>query len=542
MGLMGLLSIATGTLLAAMAAHSPCPRSCVDLATIMVEARRLPADVTVFAFVEDAVDIRQELAPRPISRWVNGLLNEGAVGEAWAGLARGAGMSESELFDLCFGRGFCFASRPAGQAESAEWVVTARLEESAARDLLRRMKARVREPRFGLAVSQLPEQRLLLANDGELIVIGPEAQPALFDDVLQRIGAADLDGAGLATLASDADLRQRAPELLEGMDGARVAVFVRHERPLGGCSLIVADIRGEAVRVRHAGRFDNPLFTSPITRLTCDFSPVAEFQDKSLVALMQPRDVGEGPVETFLSASLGGGLVSAEMRKNLADRRLLIVGEQDGRQLPDPSDILTTTFVAAMELKDPSIAVGQLDDQMIRLTRSMNNLHKGAMVIEPPNVRALTPCEPRHVDLGEAGKWFSGGFPVMKTVSLNWGVANGPHGAWFVVGSHPLALRETVQTLNTSDGRSLKAMRGKFDSCGVANGLRVGRHIENLSDEAQAFTEPEDLDKVRSGLQILSDLACGVQSCRWQMARPTVTSVRLDVDITLAPAQTSDEK
>jgi hypothetical protein len=539
----GSLTIAGVVAFAAVVSAPSTAAPCVDAASIMVQARRLPADVTAFAYVEDAVKIRRELAARPIHQWIDSLARNGAASKAWSELARGADLSEERLFDLCFGRGFTFAARSRPDGQPAEWVVIASMGEQVMRDLLRRLEARVREPRFGLAVSHLPEQRMLLASDGELVVIGPELQPDLFNDVLQRVGdgAVGLDGEGLATLASDVDLRQRAPELLVGMDGARAALFLRHDRPLGGCSLLVADVRGDKVRLRHAGRFDNPIFTSPITRLTCDFSPVAEFEDKALIAVMQPQDVGSGPVETYLSASLGEGLVSPEMRKNLADRRMLIVGEHDARQLPEPSDMLTTTFVA-LELKDPCIAVGQLDDQMLRLTRKISALSDGAMVLEPPNVRAMRRCEPRQVNLGECGKWFTGGFPVMKTVSLNWAVAEGPHGAWFVVGSNPVALHDAVNTLGKDQARSAKAMRGRYDSCGVANGPRVGRHIENLSEQAPTFTEPANVEKVRDGLTMLSQLAVGMQDCRWKMSRPTANTMRLEVDLTLTPAETANDR
>jgi hypothetical protein len=561
MGVMGLLSILTITMTLAIGAapRAPAlaPAPCVDAAALMTEARALPPDVTLFVHVEDAVEIRRELANRPIERWVRSLAQSGAVAKAWNGLAHGTDMDDAELFDFCFGKGFTFASRPGSSpgpgGRDVQWVVITKLGEESTHTLLRKLRTRVREPQFGLAISELPEQQMLLASDGGQVVIGSSRQPELFFDVLQRMAQAEHgDNAPLATLATDADLKQHAPQLFAGMHGARAAMFIRHERPMGGCSLVVADVRGDQVRLRHAGRFDHAPFASPMTKLTCDFSPVALFEDKALVAIVQPRDVGDGPVEAFLSAELGAGLISDEMRKNLADRRLLVVGEHDARQLPEPADILTTTFVAALELKDPSIAIGQLDEQMVRLTQRINQRAKGSLLIEPPNVRAMRPCEPREVDLGNAGKWFTGGFPVMKSVSLNWAVAQSPDGggggagagagtAWFVVGSHPQALQETVEALQ-KDAPQDRRLRGRFDSCGMANGLRLGTHVQSWSDEAQMFTRPENLDEVRGSLKALANLASGMQICRWQLARPTENTMRLDVQVTLTAAETAEPR
>ncbi len=520
---------------------------------LWIAARLAPPDAKLLIHIDNAAQLRRDLAPRPLASWLTSLAGESAVSKVWASLATSLKRDEAELFDGCFGRSCTFVARNAG-----EWVVVTDLGEERTRELLRTLQVRVREPRFGLAISELPEQEVLLAADGDRVAIGPSAQSQLLFDVLQRWDAAkNAPGINdLVSLAISDEFSQRLAELPPVDRDGNIAAFIRHDPPMGGCSLIVANVHGDDVKIKHAARFDNPPFLSANTRLTCDFSPLALFANRSLVTIMQPRDVGDGPMETYLNAGLGVGLISAEMRGNLADRRILVVGEQDARQLSKPANILTTTFVACLEVKDASKAGTQLDAQMSRLAHKLNDLGRGAFLIQLPDCGTLKACDVRHADLGAAGEWFTGGFPVMKTVSLNWAIAQTPRvnagdlisqhddvetsdgPAWFVVGSNPQALKEAIDALGKPCSRDPR-MVGRFDSCGAVNGLRLGHHMESWSDEAQEFAQPEKVNEVRSTLRTFANLALGVKDCRWQMARPTPDTMRLDMQVQLAPAETA---
>lgn len=499
-------------------------------------ARMVPDDARVLIRVERASRLRRDLAQRPIARSLASLVGGGAAAKSWSSMARTLSIEEAQLFDNCFGRDFTYVGRADG-----EWVVITELGTDRTRDMLRLLQVRAREPHFGLAVSELPEQDVLLASDGDQVVVGPTQRSTLFFDVLERWGARDAvtaNDAHAPTLARNPEFVQRLEELDCRDSRASVAAFIRHDRPLGGCSLIVADVRGDDVSIRQSARFDNPLFASPVTKLQCDFSPISIFADRALVAIMQPGDTGDGPLDAYLTAGLGVGAISPEMRTNLADRRMLIVGEADARQMPEARDILTTTFVACLELKNIANAPQQLDRQMATLAAKLNQLGDGAFLIQMPELAALRACQPRQANLGAAEEWFTGGFPVMKTVSLNWAVADSPQGKWFVIGSHPQALQETIDALSLPTQPDAR-MIGRFDSVGVANGLRLGRHVQSWSDEAPEYTDPENVARVRSTLQTFADLASGLTDCRWQMARPTATTLRLEIRAKLAPAETA---
>ena len=499
----------------------------IDLHRPFDAAATVPADVSLYVHVLDAKSIREELADRPIAAWINSLTADGDFGDASALLARSLNVEQSELFDRLLGRRFTLIKRG-----ESEWALTTDITGVRAGNLLQQLRVRIHDPKFGFAVSELPEQQVLIAVDGGELVVGPTAHPKLFMDQL-----ALRSGRDRATNLRTLELRNCA-ELGPG----RVGIYVRHDGLMGGASTIVADLDGDRVKLRHAAKFESAPFTHSVTNLTCDFSPVLAFEQTALAAFIQPTDIGDGPVETFLTASLSESLVSPAMRANMGSRRLTVLGEEEGKQLERPVDVLTTTFVTCLELKDPAKGVAELDQQMTKVTARLNQLADGTFLFEAPNVGRMKNREVREVDLSEASNWIGGGFPIMKNVSLAWTVAEGSPGgaAWFVVGSHRRSVDDVVKTLG-QPAESCELMKGKFDSCGVGNGIRIGRHVSSWLDRAEDFAEAADVPAFNDSITLMSQLAGGLDTWRWQLARPSQNEMRLDVQIKLADRESAGE-
>ncbi len=497
-------------------------------------AENLPADVAIYIHVRGASDIRRELFDRPIARWIDSIVSAGQIHKAWSSLATAARMDEGPLFDACFGRDVTLTVRQPNQ-----WAVITEMDEHASLALLQKLKVRVREPHSGMSLAELPEQEILLARDGTRLVIGPSKQSSLFYEILPRLMEAHSNTKSL--------FRDPAMQDTQALGGGRIAAFIRHQQPLGGISKAVGDLDGDQLTIHHAARFENAPFSHDITRLTCDFSPAFMFEDRSLLALIQPTDGGDGPLETFFAASLGQNLLSQPMRANLGDRRLIVVSETEGRRLEKPVDLLNTTVVFCIQAKDAETAADQLDSQMLKITNRIDDLGKGSFLVPTPNILHRAPGEPREVDLSAASQWFTGGFPIMRNLSLSWSVAEGPQGAWFVIGSQRQSLDEVVEVLKGQSaanssfaaGKAPTPMFGKFENCGTGNGVRIGRHLRSWSDEAAQFVGPARQEEFRSTIRMMSDLAAGMQTCRWQLARPSTNEMRLEVQIKLAPPESA---
>ena len=516
--------IATGALILALGLGAT---TYVD-AGPFADSRLAPPDVALFVHVEGAAEIRKDLADRPISHWINSVIQNGEIRAAWSGLAKAANADEGRLLDVCLGQRCTFMTREGGQ-----WALVTEVNEQKTAALLRNLNVRVREPRAGFAMAELPEQEMVLARGDGVLVVGPAKQAGLFYDVLPRLGELQPE---LDSLSA-----QPCMEHARTLGAGRIAVYTRHKLPLGGFSAAVMTMRGENVSIRHAAKFANAPFSHGVTKLACDFSPVLRFERESLVAFMQPTDVDDGPIESFLAANFGEGLLSPTMRKNLGDRRLVVVGEVEGRELDQPVDLLNPAVVSCMQVKDGEVALSQLDEQMTRVAHRLNDLGNGAYLIKTPPLRNLSRQEPREIDLSGATNWFTGGFPVMQNVNLTWTVTKGPQGAWFVVASDRKPLEDVVKTLKADCPEDPKFV-GRFESCGTGNGVRISRHLQSWSDHANKFAEADQAAEFSATLRMMSELAGGMQSCRWQLARPSANEMRLDVQITLAPPESSREE
>jgi hypothetical protein len=492
----------------------------------------VPADVTLYVHVENAASLRRELSDRPIARWLMSVFENGHFHKAWKSLATTAQLDQGRLFDLCAGRRFTLASRGPDQ-----WALITEIDASQIERLLASLKARVRNPKAGMGIYELPEQEIIVALDGRRLVIGPSRQSGLFYEVLPSLAEPRRGWLG--------DSLAGTPELIraKAIGAGSIGVFCRHAQPMGGCSAVVADLQGDQLMIHHSANFDNAPFEHGVTQLTCDFSPVSSLGDRALVAMMQPTDIGDGPVESFVTASFGEALISPEMRASLGTRRLMVIAEEEGRQLEKPVDLLSTTVAACLELKDgapgsKAAATKQLDEQMIKICRRINDRCKGTLLDKPPDVHRMCPRQPREVDLSAAADWFSGGFPIMKNVSLNWTVADGPEGSWFVIASHRRSLDDVVSALSIDSPNDAR-MIGRFDSCGVGNGSRIERHLRSWSDAAEKFAEPAKVKEFRDTLGLMSELAGGLRRCRWQLARPSANEMRLDIQIELVPPESA---
>jgi hypothetical protein len=123
----------------------------------------------------------------------------------------------------------------------------------------------------------------------------------------------------------------------------------------------------------------------------------------------------------------------------------------------------------------------------------------------------------------------------MRSISLNWTMANGPSGCWWVVASDPRHLDEVVGELKSRCRGEPRI--GSWDSCGTVNGPRLGQHLQTWTERASLLAKGDDVAELRQTLEAVSRLALGARRVRWALARPDAERMRLDVELTLAPPQ-----
>ncbi|MCP3904743.1 MAG: hypothetical protein GY715_14040 [Planctomycetes bacterium] len=494
------------------------------------DARRAPADVDLYLHIEDAAATRAALAERPIARAFIRSWRDSALSRAWSAIAMAAASDADTLFDTWLGERFTFVARPLENGGGVDWALWTKVDATKAGDTLARLRPHQRSPRANLPVAELPEHGLRIARAGAFFVIGPASSTALFNDVVDRFGR-DEAGESLAALPA----LQRARSLGTGS----TACFIRHAPPFDGWSAMIGRLEGGQLRLRHVGRYDAPPFDRPVTELSIDWSLLDAFEQRSLIAVVEPTDIGGGQHELFMQAALDVPIISASTRMKFGKRRVYAIGEQEGRLADEPVDLLLPAGAVAIELRDTENVEEQLDRDLLEVARAVNDLVPAAHRATLPRRIMAEPGTTRHLDLRPVMNELGDGLPLLRTASLNWAVTRGPQGSFCVIASHPEHLDETISALGAPCG---PARTERMTSCGTMSGRRVGMHLRTYGAQAAklAAPDPETVVAFRETMLLLADLADGVDRCRWQVRRPSREEMSLEIQITLSPPESTD--
>ncbi len=502
-----------------------------------------PEDAKLFIHIENAAAIRNELADRPIAEWVNSLVEGGEAGKVWNTLASASEMDPERLFDVCFGQRSTMIVRREGEA--AQWALLTEMPADGAARIIDKLRPVSRGPRHNMAIYDLPEHDLLVARrqqsdgqHGELVVIGPKADLTLFRHVIRS-----LNKPGKTTLA-ELPAIERGHSLGPGFIG----IYMSHEPPLGGWSVAVAQLNDSSIAIRHHGSFANAPFQRSVSKQHVYPNLLQKFADQSLLAVIEPNDVGGGQVEMFVRASLGMDLLGRAIRRNLGDHRIVVIGEVEGRQEDDPIDLHLTTVAVCLELNNAEIAEAQFDRQMTALAKRLNVIGQGRFSIEVPCDTSFESGQPRSIDISPAAKWLTGNLPIAHPITLNWSVvvadraeSDEAASGWAVIATHPQHLSDCVRALQQHVEHG---DRGWAQSTGIANGGRISHHLRSWSDRPELFADPENhkqLEEFRNSLLMMSRFAASIDRAQWHLARPCGNDMCLYVNIELAEPKSARE-
>lgn len=498
-----------------------------------IAASAIPKEVNLYLHVENAAALRAELANRPIDHWLASLVGHGEMAHVWRELGDKVGLEPEALFDACLGKSFTLVTLPdrvtstggADQPSLTRWILLAEIDPARTRPVLDRLNLRHLRPSSGRALAELPEHELLFCFVGDLMMIGPKRESDLFWRLVPDLGQMLPDSLATTDLAREADK----------LGTGRIGLLVRHDLPLGGWSAIVADLVGDRITIKHAGRFASSPFERPVTETTWDAAPLRAFEESALMVVMEPADIGGGSTGAYIEDKLGRKLISPRMRPNLGKTRVFTLGESEQSAGGEDTVARASTFGLILPLRSTDDAQRHLDLSMLDISRRLNAMHGGELIRDMPDEDALPPGEPRRVQLNPTVELFGGAMPVMEHVSLNWTYVQRDDAAYYVIASHPDHLAAMVKALS----RPCEAGQdvGRWTSCGSANGERLGMHLRGYSDQASLFNagDPADAAQFRQTMLMLSELATGINRCRWHLSRPGANDMRLDVELVLSP-------
>ncbi|MHC4427436.1 MAG: hypothetical protein ACYS0D_02380 [Planctomycetota bacterium] len=482
-----------------------------------------PQGVQVYLHVSEAAELRRQFLTRPIVRWADAMVADGALPGAWEHLAAAAGTDGSELFDVSLGR--CLTVVARRQEAKAEWAVLTDVEPRRCASIVARLEPRIVGPVARLSVFHMPEFELVLARQGRQLLIGPSMEPALFFEMVPHLTRPPAD-----SLADDEALEE-ARTLGTGSAG----MFVRHRPPMGGWSVAVADVQEGVLTVRHAARFEQPPFTSGITELRWAPPPLAALEARTILAIVEPQKRSGGPLEAFIEV----GLVSRVPEENLGVRRITTVSDYDGRLADPPLEGLFPTFARVYEVQDPQCAWAEWDEHLLGVVRQLDTLRPEGARLTLPDAESFPPGEPRHLEVGELARWAFGDIPGVERMTLDWSIVSGPAGHWCVVATSPGHLEEVSEALVSREQDDAGDV-GTWTNCGTFDGIRLAAQLRNWREQAGQLVVAGDLNAFRETLQLAAFLAEGVERGRWQLTRPTVSTMRVDAEFRLSPPDSTD--
>jgi hypothetical protein len=506
-------------------------------------AETLPSDVTSFVHVARPSELRNTSSGILLQQFGRFTMFGDEFDAVWTQLAARAGVSNEELFDICFGESFTMAMRDSA-GEDREWVVIGRANRDRLDEVLKRLRPEAHLPRFGFAMMHLPESAIIVARDGDCIVAAPRQRSNLLNDTLRR-----MNRGGDAVLAHDAVMTTFADQ----GEGGRLAAWIRTQAPNRGAIGVVASLDKQTLTAHVRGAFENAPFTRTRTERSWDASMVGRFEQDALFIMMEPTDVGGGPIPGILHAMLGQSWPGLSQSGPVGDARMFIVSDTEGRLRDVPVDLrLPTLTMVVPTTGNARRSEHLLDREMMRITNALmkrarraghaehaEHANEDARVLFDETFR---PNEARHVSLDLLTAPLAHSMPLFADLSMNWqsiAMGNGRN-AW-VMASHPLALESTCNSLSAPD-RWAEPVIGGWQNVGALNGVRLSHHLRSYAERPDLLAEGEDAEAFREVLGLCADVTACIDLGRWRLMRPEDTTFVMDVELNLVDQPSSGDE
>lgn len=493
-------------------------------AELFAHARYVPRDVTFCIQIARGEELAGSLRDRGLGEVLTRSVLTDEVTDVWSSIARASKVDEATLFGQLAGRRMTLLTRQV--SGERQWAVISEMEQRDFERVTIELRAQILTGRNGFALRRLPEQQLLLAHRGSLMLVGPSAGNSLLSEVLKLAG-----GEVIPSLAEDPVLGQ-----IQNVSSGAVNLLVRHDQPMGGWTAASMRLENDAIRVQHASQFDaSPLSAGPPTK-PLDLSLVRAFDTCAVVSIATPIDQTDGMAATFLRLVLLDGAVNNQsLRTSIGDRIIWVVGEADGRLENPPTDSVLPTVAALVELgSNASINADDLRPLMEQFAASLRRTAGD----RDPDIVSTKRETGYQITLPHVGRALLPATPGAETFSLNWSVVDVDAGRWWVIASHPRHLDDVKTALSKAAAHGGDGT--VFSAWGSASGGRVADHLRGLKPTIRGLALPDDAPRIDTSVQRLIEIADVVERVEWRMSKPTANELR--GDIIILPRRLSSDK
>lgn len=536
-----------------------------DAGRLFAATRAVPDTATLYLHVEDALAIRARHGGRPLASWCLEMAGELAATDAWSRLAARAGASPEELFAAAFGGRVTLVGRH-DTARPFEWAMLLDGDPATLRQLLGRFRPeRLWPGNLGVEAWRIPEAGVRVHLLPRVLVVSPDGSAGFAEQIVRRLLAAggQVPGDPAGEEGPEGGSLWTHPGIRAGTDLGRgsVAFWTRgitaaDDATPGDWSAMVIDPltdEPDRIRVVAAASFESSPFDRPRTGLRWSGGVVDALADSSMAVMAEPVDIGWGRSGAWLARGLGQPLVSDRLQRHLAERRVFVLGEVEGRRLEPPVDAPLPAIAMALEVRPAFAVASELDVHMSSLLRGLSRMSGLAGGSDRPDAM-LSPSRTIAIDgrgfaeLGPAiDRWWRGASAVadappapLAAADLCWGLASGDSGHWIVLASHPAHLEDVSRAL--ASARPVPEPAAAWTARGVLDGVRLGVHLRELSQAAGLLAAADDAEAratIAGTLSAVSDFAAAFTRCRWSLERPDDRTVRLEMDLRIAEPPTS---
>lgn len=303
-----------------------------------------------------------------------------------------------------------------------------------------------------------------------------------------------------------------------------VRMFLRHEGPDEGATLVSASREGAAIVAQVIGRYATPVPILGTAKSRLDAHLVRAFEDRAVMVLSSPADGKPAPADAFWLTLVPELAAPPAMRTNLAGERVLAVGQCRVHAMP--------ALALAWRVEDAEQARGDQEHFMravcCGMTRAADAPAGGAVpsqvgAAEPPPSDGPAPTECK--SLGPfADRYLGDGFRLGQSV-LCWSTVSTQCGGWQVYASDPEWLTAVSERLGKES--CSESPRPDAGGIGFCDGPRAATLLRRWMPLA---TRAPD-DRVARGVEALSTALERLGRVRFRYEMPTPLTLRAVVEI-----------
>lgn len=425
-------------------------------------------------------------------------------------LAQRAGAEPDRAARDVFGGRVAFFVPEGGDA--TRWMLALEADDARCQRVLGMFGARMVGPgRF-----ESPGEAMLMRRAGGWLLMSPAGEGAAESLDLAQSRIAHEDPA--RSLLGDPLIQDLLP-----LDGG-VRIFMRHDGPSEGATLVSASRKGASIVAQVVGRYSSPLPILGTARSQLDAHLVRAFEDRAVMVLASPADGKVAPADAFWLTLVPELAAPPAMRTNLAGERVLAVGQCRVHAMP--------ALAMAWRIEDAEQARGDQEHFMravcCGMTRAAEAPAGGAVpskagAAEPSAADGPAPTECKA--LGPfADRYLGDGFRLGQSV-LCWSTVSTDCGGWQVYASDPewlTAVSERLGKESCSEGP-----RPDAGGIGFCDGPRAAGLLRRWMPLATRAPE----DRVARGIEALSTALERLGRVRFQYEMPTPLTLRAVVEI-----------